>query len=119
MGTGSVFKKIMMFSIALFACSLIFGVKASCPDNGSGWIEIGDSCYLVSNDSISWYEAQEFCWQNGGYLTEIDSMEEDLAIYDGLGDQFYWIGLNDIEEEGKWVWSESHREADYLNWDAE
>ena len=42
-----------------------------------------------------------FCWQNGGYLAEIDSMEEDLAIYDGLGDHFYWIGLNDIEEEGR------------------
>ena len=51
--------KKIMFSIVLFACSLMLGVKASCPDNGPGWIEIGDSCYLVSNDSISWYEAQE------------------------------------------------------------
>ncbi len=29
----------------------------------------------------------------------------------------YWLGLNDIVEEGVWVWQNSFEEAGYTNWD--
>lgn len=28
----------------------------------------------------------------------------------------YWIGINDLQEEGTWVWVNSNTEATFTNW---
>lgn len=30
----------------------------------------------------------------------------------------FWIGLNDFEVEGRWVWTESNKEPEYSSWAA-
>ena len=120
---------------AVFSLLLVFhgAIAASCPDE-LGWIQAGNSCYLVSLDAMDWYSAQEvkilrphcvpwkifqFCWSKGSYLAEIQSREEEDLL-----DQFlvkglvYWIGLDDLATEGKFVWAESHQVAEYTNWRA-
>ena len=73
---------------------LLAGVGAECPPswtNGGG-----DSCYLVSRTPMNWFSAQQFCWDNGGYLAEILSAEEEARIDSFLpSDLDYWIGLSD------------------------
>ena len=46
---------------------------------------------------------------------EADHAEE---IPDGPGWIWYWMGLNDRDEEGVWVWP-SGTPAEYTNWDVE
>ena len=44
---------------------------------------------------------QQFCWDQGGYLVEITSAEEEAlldSLY-GFG-HIYWIGLSDLDVEG-------------------
>ena len=44
----------------------------------------------------------QYCWEQGGYLAEITSKEEEDLIDTFLTDGIhYWIGLTDIFVEGK------------------
>ena len=46
-------------------------------------------------------DSVQFCWEQGGYLAEITSDQEQQAI--GLfllNGADFWLGLADIEEEG-------------------
>merc|ERR1711879_1113517 len=80
------------------AFSLIICVQMiSACQEGTGWIKAGNSCYLVSQDRMTWFSSQEFCWSQGGYLAEIQSKyEEDLVDQVLMHDLDYWIGLNDL-----------------------
>merc|ERR1719474_1841536 len=86
-----------------------------CP---TGWTELGGSCYMVAPRTSTWYAAQTFCWEQGGYLAEITSMSEFslLEQYLFIYETNYWIGLTDQAREGTWIWSNSHVEATWTNW---
>eukprot|EP00091_Calanus_sinicus_P007065 TRINITY_DN1794_c0_g1_i6.p1 TRINITY_DN1794_c0_g1~~TRINITY_DN1794_c0_g1_i6.p1 ORF type:complete len:149 (-),score=9.90 TRINITY_DN1794_c0_g1_i6:9-455(-) len=92
-----------------------FSAFSACP---LGWTPLLESCYLVSPDISNWYEAQVFCWDQGGYLAELaDGDEYDLLnTYMLQTDQSYWIGLTDEAQEGTWRWAESHQTPTWTNW---
>ena len=51
----------MMHLISLFATlSSQSALAASCPDD-VGWIQAGNSCFLVTVDNMDWFSAQEVC----------------------------------------------------------
>ena len=103
-----------MKSLISLTC-LILSVS-SCPD---GWISAGGSCYFMSPEKMNFLTAQEvnilrincvvffisdsvqFCWEQGGYLAEVTSAEEqeavDLFLLNGAD---FWLGLSDAEQEG-------------------
>merc|ERR1712066_989595 len=80
-------------------------------------VELGDSCYSISQQAMDWGTAQEYCWYQGGYLAEITSAGEesllDTFLMEGTA---YWIGLTDLAHEGRFRWQENHQVADYTNW---
>merc|ERR1719402_89209 len=95
-------------------CSLT--TATSCP---GGWTALLDSCYLVQRvKTNNLFEAQEFCWGQGGYLVEITTAAENELLRVGLLDMGYdyWIGLQDLRHDGTWRWSESHADASWTNW---
>jgi hypothetical protein len=75
--------------------------------------------YYRLTDWMSWGNAEAQAVQWGGHLVTINDPEEELW----LQEQFYppdmrtgyWIGLNDIEIEGNWVWSSGEMPG-YENW---
>ena len=140
----------MSYKFCFLLSLLCLHQAESCPDE-AGWIAVGNSsCYLASLDNFGWEYAQQvckqekkyfmedifenqFCWDQGGYLAEITSAEEESALDEILGHiTTYWIGLSDRETEGgedtiyhnikhhlflgSYIWSESGQEADYTNW---
>ena len=75
---------------------------SGCPD---GWLSVGSSCYRASVEKMTWYEAQEDCWAHGGYLAELTSREEETAVNEVVNhDEHFWIGLNDVAQEGEKVY---------------
>ena len=48
-------------------------------------------------------ECFQFCWDNGAYLAEFLTSEEEVRVNDILAkDLNYWIGLADFAHEGQY-----------------
>lgn len=80
--------------------------------------EATDSTYVLI-DSGAWSVAQAWAVAHGGYLATIDSAEENAFIFDSLRDDVTdigaYIGLNDLDSEGDFVWA-SGDPLIYENW---
>ena len=50
-----------------------------------------------------------------GDLASFKNEKEQLEIKVSSSTEFYWIGLTDKEEEGKWVWSDGSNNV-WKNW---
>lgn len=69
-------------------------------------------------DTISgnWYEAEANAVALGGHLVTInDADEQSWLISNFDSSTLYWIGFNDIEIEGSWVWV-SGEPVTYTHW---
>ena len=70
---------------------------------------------------MNWFEAKDHCKTEGGYLVEIDSMEENNALVEeikrkGFSKRLFWIGMTDRGSEGDWILETSGSKPSYLNW---
>jgi Lectin C-type domain/RTX calcium-binding nonapeptide repeat (4 copies) len=65
----------------------------------------GNSLYTIV-DGPSWTEAEANAVKCGGHLVTVNTMKEGQFLVDNFGKQRYsaFIGLNDIQTEGKLVW---------------
>ena len=79
----------------------------------------GDA-YEIVKENLSWVDAAACAVERGGFLTEINTQEEQDSIFyhvnqagisanntvapDGGGASYLWIGGNDLAAEGVWVW---------------
>ncbi|XP_051991415.1 C-type lectin domain family 10 member A-like isoform X1 [Xyrauchen texanus] len=67
------------------------------------WIHSGGKCYYFSTVKMNWTQSRDYCVTLGGHLVIITSK----AVQDFLVSEVketHWIGLNDLETEGHWVW---------------
>ncbi|XP_045157798.2 perlucin-like [Mercenaria mercenaria] len=97
-------------------CTYIY-VGGGCMD---GWVEYGGSCYLFSYDTYSWTDARVYCNNFGAELVEIETSSENVFVretLESIGHSKYWIGLNDLDTEGVWVWTSTGIQASYLGWE--
>merc|ERR1711892_1092335 len=104
--------------------------QGNCPE---GWIdasevELGCLWADVEEPNLSEPDSMSACERAGGEMVEILNMDQMTFLQDYLtqveqqslagqdGNVFWWIGLNDIEEEGDFVWPISGVVANYTNW---
>ncbi len=80
----------------------------------------GHSYYLLQIGS--WTESQEKAVQLGGNLATIDNQAENdwiCTVFDsvlvGSGAKGFWIGINDADQEGHFVWA-GGEPVTYVNW---
>lgn len=71
--------------------------------------------YIYMDEEESWYGAEERCIQWGGHLVSIKDGAENLFV-SGIHSAFVWIGLNDIQNENKYVWSDRSN-SKFRNWE--
>ena len=65
--------------------------------------------YEERQSTFSWSEAEIRCQASGSHLVSINSEEQLQEVKDALGGviaESYWIGLNDQDTEGTYVWSD-------------
>ena len=78
------------------------------------------SCYKLFTQPLAWSTAKESCQALGAALVKIDSSVEN----DFISNNFltyspatkYWIGLNDLRNEGQFEWSDESSLSGYTNW---
>ena len=76
------------------------------------WVIYGSSCYLWSSNRKTWANAQQSCITEGGHLVEIDDTQERDFLLQAYQDKRHfpvWIGSNDKEIEGTFVWLTSKK----------
>nr|XP_055075390.1 killer cell lectin-like receptor subfamily F member 1 [Misgurnus anguillicaudatus] len=76
---------------------------SSCKLCEEGWKSYSGKCYFFSSKKMTWFEAYNLCDTLNAYLVTINSK----ALQDFLVSKIkvtHWIGLNDLETEGRWVW---------------
>lgn len=107
----------MKFIVCIVSSLFIFkfgvvGSSCLCP---RPWITFRDHCYQFIRKQTSFDHAEEICESysdmNGhSHLVSIHDEEELLFVssnsIDIIGTGHVWIGLNDIQEEGEYVWTD-------------
>ncbi|XP_036421368.1 CD209 antigen-like protein C [Colossoma macropomum] len=68
-----------------------------------GWRSFGAKCYYFSTNELNWMNSRDYCAEKGGHLVIITSQAEQDFL-SSRAHETHWIGLNDLETEGKWVW---------------
>uniref|UniRef100_A0A3B3V380 CD209 antigen-like protein E n=1 Tax=Poecilia latipinna TaxID=48699 RepID=A0A3B3V380_9TELE len=104
LGILNVFLLIGLISLGVFCefCCHMFNCHQlkTCP---AGWRMFSCSCYLLSASSGSWDEGRADCRTRGGDLVVINNDDEQTFLSTFTNKQT-WIGLNDKETEGSWMW---------------
>ncbi|KAH8398476.1 hypothetical protein KR215_006241, partial [Drosophila sulfurigaster] len=81
--------------------------------------KIGEKYYYIENEKkLSWSYALIACQKKGGYLTSIKNDNERLALALRLRRIPYWVDVNDMETEGRYVSSKTRLEVKYFKWNS-
>merc|ERR1712004_921486 len=120
------FVKMGFPSVILFVSFALFGVSTAdectntslCPD---GWTQVDGSCFQFNGAAEDYETATQRCKVEGAKLFEPQTAAEGLAVRQmaesaGLGD--FWIGVNDIADEGNWVYATSGSAVKVNNWNS-
>nr|XP_055075151.1 C-type lectin domain family 4 member F-like [Misgurnus anguillicaudatus] len=67
-----------------------------------GWTVCGEKIYF-STDQLDWTSSRAMCVSMGADLVTITSQKEQDFLVSKVKES-HWIGLNDLETEGRWVW---------------
>ncbi|KAM3599721.1 uncharacterized protein V6R79_010309 [Siganus canaliculatus] len=102
----------MLLQLLGFA-ALLAAAHCQCP---TGWREYDTSCYLFSNDTKSWMEANAFCLEQSSNLMSIHNIQERLWVRTQISTEVYWIGLTDQFSENNWEWSDGSDFIHYISY---
>ncbi|XP_048084913.1 C-type lectin domain family 4 member E-like [Alosa alosa] len=98
---------ILILGVAI-SLSLYSGCQsAKCND---GWEAHGRQCYFFSTKSLIWTLSQEECVHKKSHLAIINDEKEQKLLMEIIAPKMqeaedkFWIGLNDKQTEGKWLW---------------
>ncbi|XP_076014518.1 uncharacterized protein LOC143007034 [Genypterus blacodes] len=84
-------------------CYVAFSAHCQCKP---GWRLNDDKCYLFSSDIKSWMEANAFCLSQQSNLMSIQDIHERGWLRTQIGEEVFWIGLNDRITEDVWEWTD-------------
>ncbi|XP_072570731.1 uncharacterized protein [Paramormyrops kingsleyae] len=81
-----------------------------------GYLLFGDFCYHFEAESVkTWQDAETYCANQNGHLASFHS-EEEVSFLSAHMTRSSWLGLNDIQTEGNYVWTDGTL-ASFLPWD--
>ncbi|XP_056598064.1 C-type lectin domain family 4 member D-like [Triplophysa dalaica] len=69
----------------------------------NGWTAHDRNCYFFSSEKQTWFESRRSCEDLDAHLITINEEKEHVFIASHIKESF-WIGLNDLDTEGRWVW---------------
>merc|ERR1712244_13503 len=115
MGTGMLPYIVAVLVLAFSASNV---ASAGCPD---GWTSHRGQCFLYFRETYNWFNALEVCKKLGGHLAEDDSeiqhrfLEGILENHGGTNVRV-WLGLQDFETEGTFMWTNSETQVGTAYW---
>ncbi|NWH57210.1 MRC1 protein, partial [Geococcyx californianus] len=92
--------------------------KGGCPED---WFLFDNKCFRVfglnQNDTLTWHAARNNCIDFGGNLATVSTKKMQAFLMSLLknAETDAWIGLNDINQEHKYLWTDGSP-VYYTNW---
>ncbi|KAL9972572.1 hypothetical protein ACROYT_G018902 [Oculina patagonica] len=80
-----------------------------------GWSYFSGVCYSTSHSCKNWTEAQKTCQNSNAKLITVRNQEENVYVQHRLNGAKGWIGLNDRDSEGTFVWADK-QSNDFTYW---
>lgn len=80
-----------------------------------GWSYFSGFCYSTSQTCKNWTEAQKTCQIYNTSLITIKNQEENVYIQHRLNGDKGWIGFNDRDTEGTFVWA-GNQSSNFTYW---
>lgn len=80
-----------------------------------GWSLFNNHCYKYFPDVATWSAAKSSCESVGSILASVHSTEENNFVH-SLTSQSTWLGGNDINSEGVWVWEDGENWGGFTWW---
>ncbi|XP_068203050.1 perlucin-like protein isoform X2 [Palaemon carinicauda] len=71
-----------------------------------GWLKFGSSCYFFGKDKSTWHESRAKCITRNSDLVKITTDEEYNFLRNLVQGHDAWVGLNDLEVEDTYVWTD-------------
>ncbi|XP_077865072.1 IgGFc-binding protein-like [Saccoglossus kowalevskii] len=92
-----------------------------CCCNVTDKICVGERYFEVITQKRNWTTAKNTCEVRGGMLAKIDTHSVDKAIRRyiseyGIDNNNFWFGLNDIDTEGTFYWTDGTALGDFTRW---
>ncbi|XP_058626492.1 C-type lectin domain family 17, member A-like [Onychostoma macrolepis] len=69
-----------------------------------GWIYYQFSFYYMSNETKNWNDSRQDCKKRRADLIIINNREEQDFVMKITDKREFWIGVTDVDEEGRWRW---------------
>ncbi|XP_042562630.1 echinoidin-like isoform X2 [Clupea harengus] len=97
-----------VIGLSLYYISL--GSSAGCQSGkcADGWKSHGRQCYFFSEKKLTWTQSRDECVRMRSHLAIIHDEDEQTFLMRELNmteaEDKFWIGLNDRETEGQWLW---------------
>lgn len=83
------------------------------PTCEAGWSEFQSTCYKLFEINLNYADATASCDGEGAQLASINSEEENIFVNANLTRPVF-IGLDDIAEEGSFVWQDGSEFLNYI-----
>ena len=112
--------KKLIFTVIILMTYSVFAEYSSQDSTNTYEFYYNETKYEIVLMRLTWEDAAEYAFERGAMLAEIDSQEEQDTIFkaleglnipphetrapDGGNASYVWIGGNDLNEEGKWIW---------------
>ncbi|XP_028576819.1 hepatic lectin-like isoform X1 [Podarcis muralis] len=88
-----------------------------CGSRSREWEYFDGRCYYFSVQKFTWHIAESQCAQRNSSLVVIHDEAKQNFLESQTRNERYWIGLNDIDEEGEWRWIDgTNYLSSYKNW---
>jgi len=83
----------------------------------AGWQNWGGKCFYMSTGTKNWWDAKQDCIRRGGRLFEPRGKEINELVYSHVPgpSKCYWVGISDIDNEGKYVYASDNQPLAYTN----
>ena len=85
-------------------------------DSTSDGLTYNGNQYFLTSSFLTWTQAQAEAESLGGNLVSINDADEEAWLKENFGqDEGFWIGINDVDNEGNFEWV-SGDPVTYTNW---
>ncbi|CAB1311840.1 unnamed protein product [Coregonus sp. 'balchen'] len=115
-----------VITVSVLACVLLtlLGTGAlphnhhyTCPSGYTGPDSTVPHCYRFVRKQMGWQQALDYCKRDQGTLAAVHSVEEYQLLLSMVKQTqstsaYAWVGLNDLEKEGNYVWTDGSS----VNW---